>query len=127
VKKMKILKVVLLSMIAVGLVFSSAFAAGNVEKGKALLNDPKLGGGTAGKSCNSCHPDGKGLEKAADKKEFNLGGKKQKGLAEAINFCIENANKGKALDPKSDQMKDIVAYIKSLKGKAAEKPKEKGK
>ena len=125
---MKILKVVLLSMIAVGLVFSSAFAAGNVEKGKALLNDPKLGGGTAGKSCNSCHPDGKGLEKAADKKEFNLGGKKQKGLVAAINFCIENANKGKALDLKSDQMKDIVAYIKSLKGKApAEKPKEKGK
>jgi len=28
-----------------------------------------------------------------------------------------NANKGKAIDVKSDQMKQIVAYIKSLKAK----------
>lgn len=124
---MKILKVVLLSMVAVCLMFSFAFAAGDVAKGKVLFNDPKFAGGTAGKSCNSCHPDGKGLEKSADKKEFNLGGEKQKSLKEAVNFCIENANKGKALDPKSGQMKDLVAYIKLLKGKAAEAPKKKGK
>jgi cytochrome c1 len=36
-----------------------------------------------------------------------------------------NANKGKAIDPKSEQMKDIVAYIKSLK--PAEMPKKMGK
>lgn len=123
VKKMKVLKIALLFVIAVCLVFPYAFAAGDVAKGKALFNDPKLGGGTAGKSCNSCHLEGKGVEKAADKKEFNLGGKKQKSLEEAINFCLENANKGKALDPKSDQMKDLVVYIKSLKGKVEEKPK----
>ncbi|MBI5199121.1 MAG: hypothetical protein HZA09_03795 [Nitrospirae bacterium] len=28
---------------------------------------------------------------------------------------------GKAIDPKSDQMKDMVAYIKSLKGMKMEK------
>jgi cytochrome c len=39
-------------------------------------------------------------------------------------MCVENAIKGKALDPKSDQMKDLVAYIKSLKGKAAAKTKK---
>jgi len=121
---MKILKVVLLSMIAVGLIFSFAFAAGNVEKGKALFNDPKFAGGTSGKSCSSCHPGGKGLEKAADKKEFGIMGKKQKSLGEAVNFCIVNANKGKAIDTKSDQMKDIVTYIKSLKA-LAEKPVKK--
>jgi mono/diheme cytochrome c family protein len=125
---MKILKIVLMSCIAVCLIVSFAFAAGDTAKGKALFNDPKFAGGTAGKSCSSCHPDGKGLEKAAEKKEFNLGGKKQKSLAEAVNMCIVNAINGKAIDPKSDQMKDLVAYIMSLKGKAsAEKAKENGK
>ena len=122
---MNILKTALLSVIAIGLIFSFAFAAGNVEKGKALFNDPKFAGGTAGKSCSSCHPDGKGLEKAAEKKEFGIMGKKQMSLEEAVNFCIVNANKGKAIDPKSEQMKDIVAYIKSLK--PAEMPKKMGK
>lgn len=91
--------------------------AGNVEKGKALFNDPNFGGGTAGKSCNSCHPNGKGLEKAGKKKEFSIMGQKQKGLQEAVNFCIVNAMKGKAIDPKSEDMANIVAYIKSLKAK----------
>ena len=123
---MKSLKIVMLSMIALGLIFSGAFAA-DVAKGKALFNDTKLGGGTSGKSCNSCHPDGKGVENAGGKKEFNIMGKKQKGLEAAVNFCIEMANKGKAIDPKSADMANIVAYIKSLKGMAPAKeaPKKK--
>lgn len=122
---MKLLKITLLSLIAVGLVFSFAFAAGDMAKGKVLFNDPKLAGGTAGKSCNSCHPDGKGLENAGMKKEFNLAGKKQTGLKEAINTCIEGALKGKALDKKSPEMKDLAAYIKSFEKKTpAAKAKE---
>jgi cytochrome c553 len=122
VNRMKIFKIALFSFLTVCLVFSFAFAAGNVEKGKALFNDPKVAGGTSGKSCNSCHPDGKGLEKSAEKKEFNIMGQKQTGLEEAVNFCIVNAIKGKAIDSKSEQMKDIVTYIKSLK--PAEMPKK---
>jgi mono/diheme cytochrome c family protein len=114
---MKILKIALLSTIATGLIFSFAFGAGNVAKGKILFNDPKLGGGTAGDSCNSCHQDGKGLEKAADRKD----------LVKTVNLCIENALKGKGIDPKSEDMADLVAYLKSLKGKKppAEAPKKK--
>ena len=54
--------------------------------------------------------------------------KKQRNLKEAVNFCIVNANKGKAIDPKSGQTKDIVAYIKSLKPKkmGKEMPVKKG-
>jgi cytochrome c553 len=115
VKEMRFIKMVLLSLIAVGLIFSYAFAAVDTAKGKALFNDVKFAGGTAGKSCNSCHPEGRGLEKAGDKKEFNLGGKMQKSFEEAINVCIVMANRGKAIDVKSDQMKELVAYIKSLK------------
>jgi cytochrome c len=104
----------IVSVLFVFSITALSFAAGDITKGKALFNDPKLGGGTTGKSCNSCHPDGKGLENAGMKKQFNLGGKKQTGLKEAINTCIENALKGKALDKKSQEMKDLVAYIKSL-------------
>lgn len=111
---MKILNILLLILIAVCLSVLPAFAA-DAEKGKALFRDVKFAGGTAGKSCNTCHPEGKGLNMAADKKEFHIMGKTQKSLEEAVNFCIENANKGKAIDPKSDQMKDMLAYIKSLK------------
>ncbi|MEK6673011.1 MAG: hypothetical protein AABY42_05985 [Nitrospirota bacterium] len=119
---MKIIKIVLLSLVAVGLIFSFAFASKHKpeERGKALFNDVKLGNGTSGKSCNSCHADGKGMEKAATKKEFNIMGKSQKSLEEAVNFCIENALKGKAIDAKSDDMKDITAYIKSKKKKVIE-------
>ena len=123
---MGFIKLTFLSLIALGLIFSYAFAAVDTAKGKALFNDVKFAGGTAGKSCNSCHPEGKGLEKAADKKQFNLGGKMQKNLEEAINVCIVMADKGKAIDVKSDQMKELVAYIKSLKPTAAaEKPNRK--
>ncbi len=114
---MKALKIAMFSVISLSLIFSLAIAAGNVERGKALFNDPKLGGGTAGTSCNSCHPDGKGLEKAADRKD----------LKEQVNVCIKNALKGKGIDPKSAQMADIIAYLKSLKGKtpaAAGTPKK---
>lgn len=106
---MKGLKIGMLCIIFVVLLFSFAMAAGNVEKGKALFNDPKFGGGTAGVSCNSCHQDGKGLEKAVA----------MKSLRKQINACIKGPLKGKEIDPKSAEMADIAAYIRSLKGKIA--------
>jgi cytochrome c len=42
-------------------------------------------------------------------------GKKQNSLEEAVNFCIVNALKGTAIDSNSQDMKDIVYYIKSFK------------
>jgi len=113
---MKGLRIAVFVMVSFSLMFALAIAAGDAEKGKALFKDPKFGGGTAGVSCNSCHPDGKGLEKAAD----------MKGLKKQVNACIKNALKGKGIDPKSAEMADIVAYFKSLKGKtpAAEVPKK---
>lgn len=113
---MKVFKIAVLSIIALGLVFSSAFAA-DVAKGKALFNDSKFGGGTTGKSCNSCHKDGSGIDAA--NKEF-MGGK-AKSLEDAVNMCIEMMMKGKAINAKSSDMVNITAYIKTLKGKASGK------
>lgn len=121
---MKLLKIAMLSLLSIGLVVSGAFAMKHLpeERGKTLFNDVKAFGGT--KACSECHPDGKGLEKAGGKKEFKVMGKTQKSLEEAVNVCIVNASKGKAIDVKSDKMKDIVAYIKAL-GKTADKPAKK--
>jgi len=128
VRKVKILKFVIFSILLIGIVFaykmgetkqSEAPSYGSmtvdIEKGKALFNDKNFGNGTAGKSCNSCHPRGKGVEAAGQKKEFNIMGKKQNSLEEAVNFCIVNALKGTAIDTNDQDMKDIVSYIKSLK------------
>ncbi len=103
-------------VIGMALVLStSAFAAGNAKKGKMLFDDPKFAGGSV--SCSSCHPDGKGLEKAGmrGKKEWTNPGGTWLSLEDASNVCVILANKGKAIDPKSADMKDLVAYIKSLK------------
>lgn len=113
---MKTAKIAMVSLVVLGLMFTFAFAAGDAAKGKALFNDPKFAGGS--KACSECHPDGKGVEKAGDKKEFKIMKQSQKSLEEAVNFCIVNANKGKAIDAKSQQMQDMVAYIKSLKAPA---------
>ena len=111
----------LIPALALLLVCSFAFAMKHTpeERGKTLFNDPKFAGGQ--KACSQCHPDGKGLQMAGDKKEFKIMGGKQMSLEEAVNVCIVNANKGKAIDTGSEQMKDIVAYIKSLKPGKMEK------
>ena len=97
---------------------SAALAAGSASQGKTLFNDPNFAGATSGRSCNTCHPGGTGLEQAGDEKEFHIAGKTQKSLEEAVNACIVSAINGKTIDPKSEAMQDIVAYIKSLKSKS---------
>ncbi|RJQ48130.1 MAG: hypothetical protein C4538_04180 [Nitrospiraceae bacterium] len=109
-------KAILLSLLVLGLVCSFAFAAHHTpeERGKTLFNDPKSFGGST--ACSSCHPDGRGLEKAGmmGKTAWVTPAGTYKSLEEAINICITMANKGKAIETKSGEMKDMVAYIKSL-------------
>jgi cytochrome c peroxidase len=102
---MKGFKTVVFIMIVVFLAAGIAAAAqqeASVDKGKALFNDPKLG--TTGKSCNDCHPNGKGTEKAIGKKD----------LESIVNACVTHSIKGKALDANSVEMQSLIQYINSL-------------
>lgn len=97
--------------VAVGMIFLLAgFTTGalagdaSIEQGKTLFNDPTLGNARSGKSCASCHPDGKGMEKAG--KRANLTG--------MINGCIVSALQGKKLDADSVEMGSLKLYIESL-------------
>ena len=95
------------AMLLFGMLASASLAmaldGASTDRGKQLFTSTQLG--TSGKSCNSCHPGGKGLEKAASYGEVALG--------EIINQCITNPLKGKALDPKSAEMKSLIMYLKT--------------
>jgi len=114
---MKSIRILLLTIPALALLASVSFAQeGNVAKGKAYFNDPKFAGGKSGSSCNTCHPNGKGLEKAGEKGRTswkNPGGT-WLSLEDTNNVCIMMALKGKTIDPRGQEMKDLNAYIKSL-------------
>lgn len=77
----------------------------SVEGGKQLFNDSTLGGSSNVTSCSTCHPDGKGLERAGEKDN----------LVQMIKTCIERPLKGNAPDEQSMEMESLKLYIKSLK------------
>jgi len=91
-----------------------AFPAGDIGQGKAFFCDKTFAGATTGKSCSSCHPNGRGLENAGDKTEWKIMGKRYKHIEDAVNYMIEKALHGRVLGPQSGEMMDTVAYIKSL-------------
>ena len=109
---MKSIKRGVLICLVLSFAASTAYS-GDVKKGEAIFNDSSLG--TNGKSCNSCHPDGKGIE--ASKKTFKILGTKQESIEGAVNFCIEMALSGKALEKDSEKMNDLVSYLNTVKGK----------
>ncbi len=105
---MKSIGIVFCFVLAIALGAGIGFAqVASVEKGKAMFSDPKLG--TNGKTCNDCHPNGKGLEKSGMRKD----------LEEIVNGCITENLKGKALGMKSPDMQSMVMYIKSIGKKPA--------
>lgn len=94
--------------------------AGNVEKGKALFESPTLGGGTTGKSCQSCHKEGKNLgADLFERKHYRLMGMAKSSVAEIVNTCIEKPMGGKAIDLNGEEMQDLLAYMQTLTAKQA--------
>jgi cytochrome c len=81
--------------------------------GEQLFKTTALG--TVGKSCASCHGEGEDLKGIAEEypKLCDLAGKEIT-LIEMNNLCIENALKGKPLDPRSDGAQALAAYVRSL-------------
>ena len=113
-KKVTVMTIVaLLALCVINIAIAASPQEVTLDKGKALFNDPRLG--TSGKSCNTCHPDGKGLDKAGEKSN----------LESILNSCITKGLKGKALDVKSAEMQSLVMYVKSFgtkKPAATKKP-----
>jgi len=74
-----------------------------IELGKQLFNDPTFAMSTNENSCNSCHPDGKGIGAIP-------GGD----YSDMINRCIVAPLKGQPLEIESKKMLAMQAYLNSL-------------
>ena len=112
--KKKIVFLIIISTLTLPLAFRLAVAEHQTpaERGKTHFNNPEFAGGK--RACNSCHPNGRGLEGAGTKSSFAIMGGQQASLEEAVNMCIVNANKGNVLKVVATEMQEIVSYIKSL-------------
>ena len=124
----KLIGVGLFGMTLAGAALAFAMSP-NVEHGKALFEDPSLGGGTTGKSCATCHAGGAGLsDDIVSKTEYSIMGRPMKDLAAVVNFCIEKPLGGSAIDPEGQDMLDLITYMKILKRqKTIDKPAKKVK
>jgi len=105
------MKTLILTLCVAALAANSVFAADlpSADRGKELFNSKALG--TNGKSCASCHTEGKGLEKAAAYDDAKL--------KKITNQCISQALKGHTLPTGSSDLNSLVMYIKSLAPVAA--------
>ena len=109
---MKTVKGMVLLVFGLLIMITLVYAGGNVENGKKHFNDATFAGSTNDRSCNTCHPGGKGLEDVAEDYA-----KKADALKNQVNACIKAPLQGKSLSAESKEMKDIIAYMKSLGGK----------
>ena len=86
-------------LITILLFSATSGLAVEINRGKLLFNDPSLGKGTSGKTCNTCHAGA--LDLATDlihKENFEVMGVEVENIREAVNFCIKVTLRGEGLD-----------------------------
>ena len=76
----------------------------SLDLGKSLFESNELG--TKQRSCNTCHGQGKGLDKIGD---FN-----DEELKDIINACIRDAVGGKLMAIDSQEMNDLFSYVRTF-------------
>ena len=100
-------KMTIVLVMTSGLFFCSysAWAEGpSAELGEKLFNNPELGGSKNAMSCGTCHPQGKGMEKAGSNPQ----------IVAMINRCIQGPLKGEKINEKTDTIESLKMYLKSL-------------
>ena len=104
------------------LIIAGGLHLGDANKGRLLFEKPDFGGGTTGKSCMTCHEGGQGLgSDLFQRKNFTVRGVNSTSLAAVVNGCIENPLQGVGLDPQGEDMKYLLAYMKTLASQPAKK------
>lgn len=87
----------------------------DAQRGKKLFEDPRLGGGTTGKSCATCHVDGEGFGKDLfQRNRYSIMGQEKPNIEDVVNLCIKIPLGGKPIDPKGKDMQDLLAYMRTL-------------
>ena len=78
--------------------------APSLSLGKMLFESTELG--TKGKSCQTCHSQGKGLDMIGD---FN-----DDELKDIINACLRDALGGKLISVESQEMVALLTYVRKF-------------
>ncbi len=116
--KKQVLITIFAYLITIFVTANSASIAADLANGKALYENPKLGGGKTGKTCKTCHEDGRDLSRGLlTKKDFLVMGIKMQRLEEVVNFCIEVTLRGEGIDPESQDMAELIGYLDHLANK----------
>lgn len=79
----------------------------SLSLGKTLFEATELG--NKGKSCASCHPNGKGLDMVGD---FN-----NTELKDIINACLRDALGANTISLESQEMNALVGYVRMFQKK----------
>jgi len=104
-KKRTCITVIAATLLSGATALQSADASPSAAYGKQLFDGNTLGGPGGSGSCVTCHPGGKGLEKAWMNPD----------LERTINTCIAGPLKGKPLPVGSVELQSLRLYIESLK------------
>lgn len=102
------------TLLATGFVFLAAgiCLGADANHGKQLFESPALGGGTSGKTCLTCHENGRGFSpETLSRKTYSVMGNPVASLAGVVNFCIEVALRGEAIPENGKEMHDLIAYL----------------
>lgn len=83
---------------------SLAIEAPSLGLGKIIFESAELGAN--GRSCHSCHPQGKGLDQVGDFNDLEL--------KDIINACIRDAQNGKLISPESQEMNALLGYVRTF-------------
>ena len=97
------------SIIVVGILLMTGLCAHAIESpslslGKTLFESTELG--TKGRSCATCHAQGKGLGMVGD---FN-----DTELKDIINACLRDALGAKMISAESQEMNALVGYVRKF-------------
>jgi cytochrome c len=91
------------------------FSACNKEPGEALFKDREFASNKKSVSCSFCHSGAAKLNDTDTQTIFNIDGKTYNSIESVINqVMITQFMQGQPIDEKSQQMKDLVAYVKKL-------------
>ena len=88
--------------------------AGDIERGRILFRDEALGGSGNDKSCHSCHKKERELAGVTRKNYDSLFGYITRDVEDVINLCIVLPLKGKPYVNDSQEMADLLAYLRSI-------------
>jgi cytochrome c peroxidase len=100
------------ALFALGIFIITALPAHAIETpslslGQTLFESPELG--NRGKSCATCHPQGKGLAKIGDFNDVEL--------KDIINACLRDALGAEMMSTDSQEMDALLAYVRKFQAK----------